>query len=164
MIIGIYPGSFDPITNGHLDIIKRSLGFVDKLIIGVLNNVSKKSLFTIEEKIDMLNFVINDLEVKNIEVEAFSGLLAEYAKLKGANYIVRGIRNSLDFEYEFQMANINRKINSKVDTIFLNASDENIYISSSAVKEIAMYNGDITKYVPNYVAKKLSYKFKSDSR
>ncbi len=147
MKIGIYPGSFDPVTHGHLDIIRRAAGMVDKLIIGVLKNRSKNNLFTAEERVEMIKEVTKDIE--NVEVEAFGGLLVDYAKQKNAGIIVRGLRAITDFEYELQMAQTNHKLNSDVDTVFLTTSVEYAYLSSSTVREIGAYGGDISKFVPS---------------
>jgi pantetheine-phosphate adenylyltransferase len=157
MRIGIYPGSFDPITFGHYDIILRSSKLVDKLIIGVLNNSAKQALFTAEERVQMIKTVTKD--IPNIEVEAFEGLLVDFAELKGAHAIVRGLRAVTDFEYELQLAQTNHKINSKIDTMFLTTSVDFAYLSSSVVKEIAMYGGDIHKFVPAVIVDKVYEKY-----
>lgn len=149
MRIGIYPGSFDPVTLGHLDIIKRSSKLVDKLILGVLNNSSKNCLFTAEERVEILQEVTKDIE--NVEVESFDGLLVDYVDLKHADIIVRGLRAISDFEYELQWAQLNHKINANVETIFLTAAVKHSYLSSSAVKEIAKYGGDIRCLIPETV-------------
>lgn len=149
MRIGIYPGSFDPVTLGHVDIIHRSAKLVDKLIIGVLNNSAKVSLFSAQERVNMLRQVTND--ITNIEIEAFEGLLVDFADIKKAEVIVRGLRAVTDFEYELQLAQTNHKINPRVDTVFLTTSVEYAYLSSSIVREIAMYSGDISQLVPTNV-------------
>lgn len=135
MRVGIYPGSFDPVTLGHLDIILRSSKLVDKLILGVLKNGAKKPLFTSEERVELLKKVTKDIE--NVEVESFDGLLVEFAKQKQANVIVRGLRAITDFEYELQLAQTNHKLYPTVDTVFLTTSVEYSYLSSSVVREIA---------------------------
>lgn len=150
MRIGIYPGSFDPITLGHLDVILRSSKLFDKLYIGVLNNSKKHALFTAEERVDMIRQAMGD--IKNVEVESFHGLLVDYAAMRHANAIVRGLRAVTDFEYELQLAQTNHKINPQVDTVFLTTSVEYSYLSSSIVKEIASYGGDITKFVPETIS------------
>ena len=158
MRIGIYPGSFDPITLGHYDIIVRAANLVDKLIIGVLNNSSKKPLFSVDERVDMIKKVTAELD--NVEVEAFDGLLVEYATIKGANVIIRGLRAVSDFEYELQIAQTNHKLNKEVETIFLAASTHYPFISSSVVKEIARYRADISKFVPELIERQIYEKFK----
>lgn len=146
MIRAIYPGSFDPVTLGHLDIIKRSAEKVDELIIGVLNNNTKNPLFTVEERVEMLIELTKDYE--NVKVEAFSGLSVEFVKKKNANVIIRGLRAISDFDYELQMAQTNRKLYPEADTMFLTTSLEYAYLSSTTVKEVAYFNGDITGFVP----------------
>jgi pantetheine-phosphate adenylyltransferase len=148
MKIGIYPGSFDPITFGHLDIIVRASGLVDKLIIGVLKNNLKKPLFSAEERVELIERVIKqNTNLPAIQVEAFDGLLIDFATKKNASIIVRGLRAITDFEYELQIAQTNHKLNKKVDTVFFTTSVEYSYLSSSVVKEIATYGGDIRHVV-----------------
>lgn len=149
MKTGIYPGSFDPITLGHLDIIHRAASVVDRLIIGVLNNSAKKALFTPEERVAIIQKTVSD--IPNIEVESFSGLLVDFADQKQANIIVRGLRAISDFEYELQIAQTNRKVNPNVDTMFFSTSEEYSYISSSIVKEYATYGGNVSHFVTPYV-------------
>lgn len=158
MRIGIYPGSFDPVTLGHLDIIKRSSKLVDRLVIGVLNNSSKKPLFTVSERVNMLREVTKSMT--NIEVEAFGGLLIDFANLKNADIIVRGLRAVTDFEYELQIAQINHKLNPNIDTVFFTTSVDYAYLSSSVVREIAMYNGEIDELVPREIIHKIYEKYK----
>lgn len=145
----IYPGSFDPVTLGHLDIIQRSAQLTDRLIVGVLNNNSKTPLFTVEERVELLKEVTKD--IPNVEVLSFSGLLVDFAKEQKVQCIVRGLRAVTDFEYELAMSQTNRVVNSDVDTIFLNTSLKYAYLSSSIVKEVAMFGGDISKFVPEQV-------------
>ncbi len=159
MIIGIYPGSFDPVTLGHLDIIRRSAKMVDKLVIGVLNNSAKHPLFTAKERVDMLRMVTKELD--NVVVEAFDGLTVEFAKSKNATVMVRGLRAVTDFEYEIQIAQTNHAIMPDIDTIFLTTSVQYSYLSSSIVKEVASYGGDITKFVPETILPVVLNKFKS---
>ncbi len=149
MRIGLYPGSFDPVTLGHLDVIIRSSRIVDKLVIGVLNNSAKNPLFTSQERVNMLKDVTRS--IGNVEIEAFDGLLVDYADLKNADIIVRGLRAVTDFEYELQLAQTNHKINPRIDTVFLTTSVEFSYLSSSVVRDIAKYNGDIRGLVPSEV-------------
>ena len=142
MKIGIYPGSFDPVTKGHLDIIRRSSKMVDVLIVAVLKNNSKSPLFSVEERVSMLKEVTKD--ISNVQIDSFSGLLVDYARKNNASIIVRGLRAVTDFEYELQMSQTNRIMDSDVDTIFLTTSLEYAYLSSSTVKEVAMYGGLLT--------------------
>ena len=145
MKIAICPGSFDPITLGHLDIIRRAALLFDRLIVAVLVNPGKNPSFTAEERLDMIRRVVEN--IPNVEAECFDGLLADYARLKGAHTIVKGLRAVTDFEYEFQMALINRKLNPDTDTVFLTTSSQYMYLSSSMVKSIACFGGDIADYV-----------------
>ena len=158
MTRAIYPGSFDPITNGHMDIIERSSKMVDELIIGVLINHSKSPLFTIEERTDMIRKVTEHLG--NVSVKAFDGLLIDFAKNCGASVIVRGLRAVTDFEYELQMAQTNRVLAPNVDTVFLTTNLKYSYLSSSIVKEIAGFGGDISEFVSPYIEKKVKDKVK----
>lgn len=156
MKIAVYPGSFDPVTNGHLDIMKRSASLVDQLIVGVLQNNTKNPLFSLEERVKILMEVTKD--ISNIKVEAFSGLSIDFAKKCNAKFLVRGLRAITDFDYELQMAQTNRILSPGIDTIFLTTSLEYAYLSSSTVKEVAFYGGDITKFVPDSVATAVSEK------
>jgi pantetheine-phosphate adenylyltransferase len=142
----IYPGSFDPVTLGHLDIIQRSSCLADHLIVGVLNNTTKTPLFSVDERVNMLREVTRELG--NVEVKSFSGLLVDFAREQNVQVIIRGLRAVTDFEYELAMSQTNRVANPDVDTIFLNTSLKYAYLSSSIVKEMAMYGGDISKFVP----------------
>jgi pantetheine-phosphate adenylyltransferase len=161
MKVGIYPGSFDPITLGHLDVIIRASGLVDKLIIGVLKNNAKKPLFTAEERVELIKQALSEKKnIPEIEVEAFDGLLIDYAKKKNASIIVRGLRAITDFEYELQIAQTNHKLNPKIDTIFFTTSVEFSYLSSSAVKEIAAFGGDIRQFVPECIVQSVYDKYK----
>lgn len=163
MKIGIYPGSFDPITLGHLDIIIRASGLVDKLIIGVLRNSAKKPLFSAEERVELIEKVLREHTTlsSSIEVEDFDGLLIDFAKQKNASIIVRGLRAITDFEYELQIAQTNHKLNPEIDTVFFTTSVEYSYVSSSVVKEIASYNGDIRQFVPDTIVPCVYDKYKS---
>ena len=162
MIRAIYPGSFDPVTLGHLDIIKRSAEKVDELIIGVLNNNTKNPMFSVEERVEMLMELTKDYP--NVRVEAFSGLSAEFVRKKNANVIIRGLRAISDFDYELQMAQTNRKLYAEADTMFLATSLEYAYLSSTTVKEVASFGGDITQFVPEFVATKVTEKIKEKRR
>jgi len=155
MKVAIYPGTFDPITNGHLDIIKRSSKFVDKLVISVSETNIKNNLFSAKERIEMINDVINNESIKNVEISSFNGLLMNFATEKKANIVIRGLRAVSDFEYEFQMAGMNYKINTDIETIFLMASDKFQLISSKLIKEIASLKGNISQFVPKTVEEKL---------
>ena len=146
MKTAVFPGSFDPVTSGHLDLIKRASKMFDRLILGVLINSSKKPLLTVEERVRLLKEVTKDL--KNVEVEAFDGLLVDFVDRCDADVIVRGLRTSNDFEYELPLAQANYKLNESADTIFLATSPEYSYVSSSAVKELMRYNADISGFVP----------------
>jgi len=157
MIKAIYPGSFDPITNGHLDIIKRASKIFDKVIVVIAENSRKKSFFSIEEKKDMITRVIKDL--KEVEVQSFDGLLIDCVRSNKANVILRGMRAISDFEYESQFALINKKMAPEIETIFMVTSTRYSYLNSSIVKEIASLNGCISDLVPAYVARKLKKKY-----
>ena len=151
MKAAIYPGSFDPVTYGHLDVIRRAADIFDELTISVLNNVKKTPLFSVEERVKILKEATKDL--KNVTVESFSGLLVDYAKEKNIHVVVRGLRAITDFEYELQNAQTNRLLSGeKLDTMFLTTSLEYAYLSSTTVKEIASFGGDISACVPEFVA------------
>ena len=153
MTTAIYPGSFDPMTYGHLDIIKRASLITDRLIVSVLNNASKSPLFSVEERMAFLKKATQD--IPNVEVTCFSGLTVDFAHMMGAAVIVRGLRAVTDFEYELMLSQTNRKLAPDVDTIFLTTSLQYAYLSSSVVKEVALYNGDISEFVPPYVEKRV---------
>ena len=159
MTVGVYPGSFDPVTLGHLDIIKRSSKIVDRLIIGVLNNSAKKPVFTAEDRVHMLELVIKD--IPNAAVETFDGLTVEFAKSLGATVMFRGLRAVTDFEYEIQIAQTNHALNPDIDTVFLTTSVKYSYLSSSIVKEVASYEGDISKFVPGEILPFVTGKIKN---
>ena len=149
MKIAIYPGSFDPITNGHLNIIRRAASIFDRLIVCVMVNPSKNPMFSSEERVSLIQSVVADLS--NVEVDSSEELLAEYARRKGGCVIVKGLRASSDFENEFQMALINHKINPGLDTMFLTAEHQYMYLSSSAVKELGNYNVDLSGFLPEEI-------------
>ena len=158
MTRAIYPGSFDPVTLGHLDIIKRASKIFDELIVGVLNNNSKSPLFSVEKRVKMLNDVVQDLP--NVKVMSFEGLLVDFARKVDAQIIVRGLRAVTDFEYELQMSQTNTVLNENVDTIFFTTSLEYAYLSSSTVREAAYFGADISKFVPESVVQQVYDKFK----
>lgn len=145
----IYPGSFDPVTFGHLDIIQRAAGLFDKLYLGILINKKKTPLFTLEERMELLKEVTS--HIPNVEVIAFEGLLADYCNMHQIDGVIRGVRGAADFEYELPMAQINQKLNPKTQTIFLAATPEYSYVSSSAVKELASFGGEYKDMVPEQV-------------
>lgn len=157
MKIAVYPGSFDPITNGHIDVIERASKIFDKVIIAVGDNPEKKPLFTIQERIDMIKEVTKNL--KGIEVDGFQGLLLDYVKKKGSKIIIRGLRAVSDFEFEFQRALLNRKIDNDVETIFIMTKEDYVFLNSSIIKEMAMFGGSVKNLVPVIVQKKLKEKF-----
>lgn len=154
----IYPGSFDPVTYGHLDIIERAAKKLDHLIVAVLNNPAKKGIFTIEERIDLL--VKTTKHIPNVEIDFFSGLLTDYALKKDCFTMIRGLRAVSDFEYEMQMALVNRKLNPKIETLFLVSDSKYSFLSSSIVKEVAKFQGNISCFVPKVVEEALKDKFK----
>jgi pantetheine-phosphate adenylyltransferase len=154
----IYPGSFDPPTNGHLDLVKRASMLFDKVIVGVLNNSAKTPLFSVDERVNMLRRATEDLE--NVEVRAFSGLTVDFAIECDAKAIVRGLRAVTDYEYELQLAQTNRVLCREIDSVFLTTSLEYAYLSSTIVKEVASYGEDITRFVPDFIAEAIKEKFK----
>lgn len=154
----IYPGSFDPITYGHLDIIERSARVVDELIVGVLYNKAKIPLFSAEERVRMIKEVTKNIE--NVKVVAFEGLLIDFADQMHADVIIRGLRAATDFEYELQMAQTNRKLDDKVETLFMVTGLEYAYLSSSTVREVAAFGGDISNFVPEPMKKKIMERMK----
>lgn len=158
--IAICPGSFDPITFGHIDIITRASAMFDKIIVVVMKNNNKTSSFSSEERKEFIIKSVGNL--KNVEVDVYDGLLAEYAKQKNACAIIKGLRAMSDFEYEFQMALTNKKLNPQVETIFLTTSAENMYLSSSMVKQIASMGGDISEFVPGSILQEISNRLKKN--
>ena len=159
---GIYPGTFDPVTNGHLDIIGRAMRLVDKLVVAVAVNAGKGPLFTLKERVAMCRREVDNLQLKGavVEVVPFDTLLMDFVTDRGADLIIRGLRAVSDFEYEFQMAGMNTRINPKVETLFLMASERNQFIASRLVKEVARLGGDISSFVPAAVNRSVRTKYK----
>ena len=162
MKIAIYPGSFDPVTSGHLNIIRRAAHIFDRLIVCVMVNAGKSPMFTLEERVDLIRRVTAD--IPNVEVDASSELLAEYAKRKGSCVIVKGLRAGSDFENEFQMAMINRKINPELDTMFLTAEHQYMYMSSSTVKELGHYGVELSDFLPEEIIPDFQERIKENTR
>jgi pantetheine-phosphate adenylyltransferase len=156
--IAIYPGSFDPITNGHLSIIRRGLAVFDGLIVAVLNNQAKASLFNVPERLELLRDAVG--QDPRVEFDSFSGLLVDYATKRDTFVVLRGLRAVSDFEYEFQLANMNRKLQPKLDTLFMMTGEDSFYISSRFVREVATLGGDVSSMVPPNVLRKLSERFR----
>ena len=154
--IAIYPGSFDPATYGHLDIIKRAAALFDEVIVGVLNNSVKSPLFSVEERVNILENITGD--IPNVKIQSFGGLSVNFAKSCEAKVIIRGLRAITDFEYELQMAQTNRVLAPDVDTVFLTTSLQYAYLSSTTVKEAASFGADISKFVPEYVVRQVEAK------
>ena len=162
MLIAIYPGSFDPVTYGHYDIICRSCKIVDELIVGVLNNKAKMPLFSVEERVKMLKEVTKDLP--NVRIVPFDGLLVDFADRMEADVVIRGLRAITDFEYELQMSQTNHKLSPNIETMFLTTSIEYSYLSSTTVREIAAFGGDVSQFVPEAVVRALENKMEEKRR
>ena len=162
MKIAVYPGSFDPATYGHLDVIRRAAVSFDKVIVGVLHNSSKSPLFSVEERVKMLEEVTKD--IPNVKIIPFEGLLVDFAHKLNAKIVIRGLRAITDFEYELQMAQTNHKLASDVETIFLTTNLQYSYLSSTTVKEVAAFGGDISQFVPDYIEQKVWGKMKHKRR
>lgn len=158
--IAVYPGSFDPVTCGHLDIIKRSCKVFDKVIVAVLNNSAKHPLFSVSERMELIGRSTKDLP--NCEVDSFGGLLVDFAKKKNADTVIRGLRAISDFEYEFQMALLNKKLNPEIETMFMVTSLNCLYISSSVVKEICLYGGNTQGLIPDEIIEDVKYKMEKE--
>ncbi|WP_318401718.1 pantetheine-phosphate adenylyltransferase [Photobacterium leiognathi] len=154
----IYPGTFDPITNGHLDLIERAAAMFDHVIVGVAFNPSKKPLFDLNERVELAGKITTHLD--NVEIVGFSGLLVDFAKEHNANILVRGLRAVSDFEYEFQLANMNRRLMPELETVFLTPAEENSFISSTIVREVALHKGDVSQFVDPLISTALLEKFK----
>lgn len=159
MKVALYPGSFDPITNGHLDVIERAGKIFDRLIVAILINAQKQTLFTVEERMDMIREVTRTRS--HVEVDHFEGLLVDYARRRGVHTVVRGLRAVTDFESEFQMALTNRQLYPEFESVFLMTSNEYAYLSATVVREVAQFGGDADLFVPPYVARKLKEKFQT---
>ena len=161
MKIGLYPGTFDPLTNCHLDIIVRSSTLCDKLIIAVAKNPSKNPFFSINKRIDLINeaLILNKIDTKSVYAESFDNLLIDFAKINSVSIIIRGLRVVSDFDYEFQMAGMNKRLNSNIETVFLMASETNQFIASRFVKEVASLGGDVSSFVPKNVNNEIIKKF-----
>ncbi len=160
-MIAIYPGSFDPITNGHLDIIQRGAKLFDEVIISILVNPEKAPLFTLEERVAMIHTILND-QFSNVKVDTFEGLLVEYAMRQNAQVIVRGIRAVSDYEYELQMALMNRRLEPRIETVFMMPAEAYSYLSSRLVREVFKFGGSVEGLVPPVVQQKLTEKMKTD--
>ncbi|HOX22416.1 MAG TPA: pantetheine-phosphate adenylyltransferase [Elusimicrobiales bacterium] len=154
--IAVYPGSFDPVTNGHMDIIRRASGIFSEVVVAVLHNRGKKPLFTPEERLALIRANVKNLP--NVRVDSFSGLLADYMKKNNISVAIRGLRAVSDLEYEFQIAHTNRSLYKKMETVFLMPSDKYVYLSSSMVREVASLGGNLSEYIPANVAKALAQK------
>ncbi len=159
MSTAIYPGTFDPITNGHVSIVKSGLVAFDRLVVAVLNNPKKQPLFSVEERMQLIRQAVEEAcgpeEAARVEVDCFDGLLVDYARRKGVRVVLRGLRAVADFEYELQMANMNRHLDERIETVFIMANDAYFYVASGLVKEVAALGGDVSKLVPASVARKL---------
>ncbi|MFH1856468.1 MAG: pantetheine-phosphate adenylyltransferase [Candidatus Omnitrophota bacterium] len=159
---GVFPGTFDPITYGHIDLIKRASRIFSEVIVAVADNTPKTTLFNLEERLEMAKLAVKD--VKNVKVEAFSGLMIDYVKKKKTNVIIRGLRMISDFEYEFQMALTNRKLSSSVETIFMMPNESYSYVSSKLLKEAAFLGADLKAFIPQFIIKKIKVKIKERLR
>ena len=158
MTIAIYPGSFDPITNGHIAIIRSGLVAFDRLVVAILRNPKKQALFSVDERVEMIREVaaeLTDGHDERVEVDTFDGLLVDYARSKGVRVVLRGLRAVADFEYELQMANMNRQLNEDVETVFIMANDAYFYVSSNLIKEVATLGGKVDRLTPEPVTRRL---------
>lgn len=157
-MIAIYPGSFDPLTLGHYDLVERARAMCDVLYVSISTNIQKTPLFDINDRLEMAKCALSKFD--NVVVEAFDGLLADYVQLKGASYVIRGLRAVSDFEYEFQMALMNRSLNRNFETIFMMPSQKYIFLSSTMIKDVARHNGDVSNFVPENVNKMLLERYR----
>ncbi len=155
--LAVYPGTFDPVTNGHLDVIHRAVSLFHKVIVAVTTNPAKQPLFSVSERVEMVRDAVSGMG--KVQVETFDGLLMDYARGKGAHVVVRGLRQVTDFEFEFQMALVNRKLSSDIVTVFLMPNEKYVYLNSTIVREVAKFHGDISAFVPPQVAEKLRRKY-----
>lgn len=153
----IYPGTFDPITNGHIDLVRRAANMFDNVVIAIASNPSKTPLFALEERVELAERATKDIE--NVSVVGFSGLLANLARKQQAKILLRGLRAISDFEYEFQLANMNRRLNPELESVFLTPCEDNSFISSTIVKEVSLHRGDVSQFVPEFVVTALQDKF-----
>ncbi|MBN1898949.1 MAG: pantetheine-phosphate adenylyltransferase [Spirochaetes bacterium] len=158
--IAVYPGTFDPVTYGHIDIIKRAARIFDKLLVSVARNLHKKPLFSIEERTDLLKEIVESEKLDNVTVDSFEGLLVDYLKKKKIKVIIRGLRVVTDFDYEFAYASMNQKINPGIETVFLMTNEKYLFISSTLIKEVVKFGGDVSDFAPDNVIKKLKEKYK----
>jgi pantetheine-phosphate adenylyltransferase len=159
--LAIYPGTFDPITNGHVDIMRRALGLFDQVVVALAVNVNKRPLFPLATRIKMIRDVVG--KDPRVDVDSFHGLLVDYAHARGARFLIRGLRAVADFEYEFQFAHMNRQLAPDIETIFLPTNEENFFVSSSLVREVGQMGGDVSRLVPRTVLATLKKKFKKTS-
>lgn len=157
-IVAVYPGTFDPITNGHWDIVRRALGLFDEVIVALAENVNKRPLFSLTTRMAMIRDVAGDNG--RVKVEAFEGLLVDFARKRGARFLIRGLRAVADFEYEFQFAHMNRQLAPDIETIFLPTNEESFYVSSSLVREVGLMGGNVSKLVPPTILATLNKRFK----
>ncbi len=152
----IYPGTFDPVTNGHFDLIKRAAGMFDHIVVGVAASPSKNTLFSLDERVELLSEVCKDLE--NVTIQGFSGLLVDFAKQQNANVLIRGLRTTMDFEYEFGLTTMYRRLMPSLESIFLTPAEEYAFLSSTLVREVAIHGGDVAQFVPDVVNEQLKHK------
>jgi pantetheine-phosphate adenylyltransferase len=160
--IAIYPGTFDPITNGHADIVRRALGLFDQVVVALAVNVNKRPLFSLSTRMAMIRDVVGDND--RVKVDGFKGLLVDFARERGARFLIRGLRAVADFEYEFQFAHMNRQLAPDIETIFLPTNEENFYVSSSLVREVGLMGGDVSKLVPPVILGTLNKRFKKGAK
>ena len=156
--IAVYPGTFDPITNGHRDIVRRALGLFDQVVVALAVNVNKRPLFPLATRMAMIRDVVGDND--RVKVDSFEGLLVDFARVRGARFLIRGLRAVADFEYEFQFAHMNRQLAPDIETIFLPTNEENFYVSSSLVREVGLMGGDVSRLVPSTILGTLNKRFK----